>query len=376
MPNGQRCGPVLGLPDRSYFELYDENEIKFMDIYGNEFAQYQFGNQFYQTIRPEGYDYNIKWEETTTINAGLEFGFAKDRLFGTIDIYQRKTKDLLNYIPVPAGTNLTNFLFTNVGDLENKGIELSVTGRPIVKDNMFWEITLNTTYNKNKITKLTASDDSTYLGVLTGGIAGGVGNTIQIHSVGYSTSSVFVYEQVYDAAGMPVEGMYVDSNGDKIITDADRYHYEKPAADITIGIASRFNYKNWDFSFSGRANLGNYVYDNMNSNNGVYERLYRPEGPYLSNITSAVSETGFVVPQYLSDFYIKEASFFKMDNVSLAYTFKKFFKDKVALKLSATVNNAFTITNYKGLDPEIGNGIDNNMYPRTRAFVFGVNLQF
>jgi iron complex outermembrane receptor protein len=344
--------------------------------YGNDFAMYQFGSQYYQTIRPEGYDANIKWEETTTLNAGLEFGFAKDRLFGSIDVYSRKTKDLINRIPVPAGTNLTNYITTNVGDLENKGVEFTLTGRPVVKDNMFWEVSFNTYYNTNKITKLTATDDSAYLGVATGGIAGGVGNTVQMHSVGYATNSFFVYEQVYDANGMPIEGMYVDRSGDGQITDADRYHYKKPAADVTFGISSRFNYKNWDFAFSGRANFGNYVYDNMRSNNAVYERLYRPEGPYLANILTEVSETGFIVPQYLSDFYIKEASFFKMDNISLAYTFKNFFRDKVALKLSATVNNAFTITNYDGLDPEIGNGIDNNMYPRTRVFVFGVNLQF
>lgn len=345
-------------------------------VYSNEYAAYQFGNEFVITARPSGYDANIKWEETTTLNAGLEFGFAKDRIFGSFEVYKRKTKDLINWIPVPAGTNLTNYITTNVGDLENTGFELSLTGRPIVKENMFWELSLNAAYNENKITKLTATDDTTYLGVLTGGISGGVGNTIQIHSVGYPANSFFVYEQVYDVNGKPIEGMYVDRNGDGQITDADRYHYKNAAAKVTFGIASRFNYKNWDFAFSGRANFGNYVYDNMKSNNAVYERLYRPEGPYLANILTEVEETGFVVPQYLSDYYIKDASFFKMDNITLAYTFKKFFRDKVALKLSATVNNAFTITDYTGLDPEIGNGIDNNMYPRTRAFVFGLNLQF
>jgi iron complex outermembrane receptor protein len=170
--------------------------------------------------------------------------------------------------------------------------------------------------------------------------------------------------------------LYVDRSGDGQITDADRYHYKKPSPDFYLGISSRFNYKNWDFYFAGRANFGNYVYNNVASENGVYERLYRPEGPYLSNINSSVYDVEFENPQYLSDYYIENASFFRMDNISLSYTFKNLMKDKVSLQLSGTVNNAFVITDYSGLDPEIPNGIDNNNYPRPRVYVFGVNLQF
>ena len=344
--------------------------------YSEPSARYRFGDRWITTLRPEGYDANIKWEETTTYNAGLDFGFAQDRFTGSIDVYQKNTKDLINFIPVPAGSNLTNFILTNVGDMENKGIEFSITTKPIVKSDLIWQITFNSTYNKNKITKLTASDDPDYLGALTGGISGGVGNTIQIHSVGYPASSFFVYEQVYDNQGKPIEGLYVDRNGDGQITDEDRYHSHHPAADFYFGISSSVQYKNWNFSFSGRANFGNYVYNNLSSENGVYERLYRPEGNYIGNVTADVNEAGFTTPQYLSDYYIQDASFFSMDNIALNYNFGKLMNDKVGLSVSATVNNAFVITQYKGLDPEISGGIDNRGYPRPRVYVLGVNLTF
>jgi iron complex outermembrane receptor protein len=344
--------------------------------YSNQTASYLLGSNYFITLRPEGYDKMIKWEETTTLNLGIDFGFANDRIYGSIDVYKRNTKDLLNYVPVPAGSNLSNYIWTNVGDLENQGIEFTINGRPYVDKDFSWDIGFNATFNKNKITRLTMYDDPNYIGILTGGISGGVGNTIQIHSVGQPTNSFFVYEQVYDPDGKPIEGLYVDRNKDGKITDDDRYHYKKPAADVYLGINSRLNYKNWDFIFSGRANLGNYVYDNFSSNNATYERLYRPEGPYLANVAANVDEAGFTVPQYLSDYYIKDASFFKLDNVTLGYTFNKMFNSDARLRLTATVNNVFTITQYKGLDPEIFSGIDYSMYPRTRVFVLGLNLQF
>jgi len=342
----------------------------------DQYAQYQLGNVFYYTLRPAGYDLNIKWEETTTYNAGIDFGFAEDKFYGSIDYYKRKTADLINFIPVPAGTNLSNYILTNIGDLENEGFEFSITTRPVNVDNLFWELSLNATYNKNKITKLTATDNPDYLGVETGSISGGVGNFIQMHTVGYPANSFFVFEQVYGTDGKPIEGLYVDRNGDGEITNADRYHYKKPAADYFFGISSNLSYKNWDFSFAGRANFGNYVYNNVASENAVYERLYRPEGPYLGNIITAVSNTDFVTPQYLSDYYIQDASFFRMDNISLSYLFNKIIDGKASLRLTATVNNAFVITKYDGIDPEISGGIDNRFYPRPRTYVIGLNLQF
>jgi iron complex outermembrane receptor protein len=342
----------------------------------NQYARYQLGNLFYYTMRPAGYDYNIKWEETTTINVGLDFGFADDKVYGSIDYYKRKTDDLINFIPVPAGTNLSNYILTNVGDLENEGFELSLTTRPVSTDKAFWEIGLNATYNKNEITRLTATDDPDYLGVETGGISGGVGNFIQMHSVGQPANSFFVYEQVYGTDGKPIQGMYVDRNGDGEITNSDRYHYKKPAADWFFGITSTFTYGNWDFTFAGRANLGNYVYNNVSSENAVYERLYRPEGPYLGNVTTDVYDIGFVNPEYQSDYFIQDASFFRMDNISLGYLFPDIINGKANLRLSATVNNAFVITDYKGIDPEISGGIDNRLYPRPRIYTLGINLQF
>lgn len=339
-------------------------------------AQYQMGNQYYITLRPEGYDANIKWEETTTWNAGIDFGFAADRYYGSIDVYSRQTKDLINFIPPPAGTNLTNYILTNIGDLENKGIEFSIFTRPIVKKDLFWEIGFNTTYNENKITKLTATDDPDYLGEPTGGISGGVGNNIQINSVGHSTNSFFVWEQVYDTDGNPVQGLYVDRNGDGEITNDDKYHFHKPAADFWFGINSTLDWRNWEFAFSGRANFGNYVYNNVASENGVYERLFRPEGPYLGNVASYVYNTNFENPEYLSDLYIQDASFFKMDYMTLSYIFRSMGNSKLNLRVTGTVNNVFTITEYEGIDPEIQNGIDNNIYPRPRAYVLSLNLQF
>jgi iron complex outermembrane receptor protein len=339
-------------------------------------AYYLLGDIYYRTLRPEGYDVNLKWEETSTYNIGLDYGFADDRFYGSIDIYLRKTKDLLNIVPVPAGTNLTNELLTNIGNLENKGVEFSIFTRPIVKTDMAWDIGLNVTYNQNKITKLTASDDPNYLGFKVGGIAGGVGNTVQIHSVGHPAFSFFVFEQVYGSDGKPIQGMYVDRNGDGEITDDDRYHYKDPHPDVIIGLNSMFIYKNLDFSFSGRVYLGNYVYNNVESENGNYERLYRPEGPYVGNIITDVTETDFENPQYLSDYYVQDGSFFRMDYMTLGYNFKKMLKEKLRLRLTFTVSNAFMITKYRGLDPEIFQGIDNNIYPRPRTYVLGVSLQF
>jgi len=357
----------IGQGDYPYLPIYTASQVN---------AQYQLGNKFYITLRPEGYDRNIKWEETTTWNAGLDFGFAEDRYYGSIDIYYRQTKDLLNFIPVPAGTNLTNYILTNIGDLENHGIEFSIFTRPIVKENLRWEVGFNTTYNQNKITKLTATDDPDYLGEPTGSIAGGTGNTIQINSVGYPANSFFVWEQVYGEDGKPIPGLYVDRNGDGEITNSDKYHYHKPSADFWFGINSTLTWKDWDFGFSGRANFGNYVYNNIASVLGVYERLYNPEGPYLGNITNYVYQTNFQNPEYVSDFYIKDASFFKMDYMSLGYIFRSIGNSKLNLRLTGTVNNVFTITGYEGIDPELQDGIDNMVYPRPRVYVLSLNLQF
>lgn len=355
-----------------------DNDYPYLASYtiSNEHAMYGFDNNFYYTLRPDGYDENIKWEETTTLNVGIDYGFFNERLYGSLDFYKRETKDLLNYITVPAGSNLTNYLLTNIGNLENKGAEFSINGIIYSKKDLFWEVGLNATYNQNEITKLTATDDPTYIGVQTGGVSGGVGNTVEIHSVGYSAFSYYVYEQVYDNDGKPIEGLYVDRNEDGIINENDMYRYKDAMPDFFLGISSRFKYKEWDFSFGGRASFNNWVYNNNAAHLSNYDRLYRSEGPYLGNITSESSEIGFVTVQRWSDYFIQKANYFKMDYITLGYTFDKMLKDRFKLRVAATVNNAFCITPYDGIDPEIYGGIDNRIYPTTRAFVLSLNLAF
>jgi TonB-dependent starch-binding outer membrane protein SusC len=339
--------------------------------YGNQFAMYPFGNTYYITLRPEGYNENLKWEETTTWNVGLDYAFLNDRIYGSIDVYDRKTKDLLSWVPAVAGSNLSNYINRNVGELENKGIEFSVNGKIISNEKMFWEVGFNATYNKNEITEL--YDGAS---IPTGGISGGVGNLIQEQAVGQPRNAFYVYEQVYDNAGNPIEGLYVDRNEDGEITPADKYYYHDPNADFWFGISSHISYKDWSFSFAGRANFGNYMYNNVQSENGWYNRMYRPEGPYISNIVSGITNTNFEYTQYWSDYYVQDASFFKMDNITLSYSFNNLLENRLKLQLSATVNNAFVITKYGGIDPEVNYGIDNNVYPRTRVWMLGVNLFF
>jgi iron complex outermembrane receptor protein len=354
-----------------------DNDYPYMPRYtfGEPTASYQFGNSYVTTIRPEGYDANIKWEETTTYNIGLDFGFLNNRISGAVDAYYRVTDDLINFIPVPAGTNLTNMILTNVGDLENRGLEFSIDAVPVSKENLSWNVGFNVSYNENKITKLTAIDDPTYIGVETGGISGGVGNNIQIHSVGFPANSFFVYEQVYTPEGKPIEGLYVDRNGDGVITNDDKYRYKKPTADVFMGFSSKLYYNDWDFGFNGRVSLNNYVYNNIWSGQATYNNLYNSVG-YLNNISEAVFDSGFENPKYFSDYYIQNGSFLRLDNISLGYTFSNFYQERMKIRLYGTVQNVLVITDYEGLDPEVSDGIDNNIYPRPRTFVLGVSINF
>ena len=338
-------------------------------------AQYLFGNTWYSTLRAEGYDANIKWEETETYNIGIDYGFFKDRITGTLDVYKRVTNDLINFIPVPAGTNLSNYLLTNVGNLENRGVELSLNFIPVKTTDFTWDFGFNASYNKNEITKLTATDDPTYLGVETGGISGGVGNNIQIHSVGYPANSFFVYEQVYNSDGRPLENVFVDRSGDGIISEDDLYRYKKAAPDVILGVTTKMTWKNWDFYASGRSYLGNYMYNNVWSSGATFNNLYNSAG-FTNNLNYNVYATGFENPRYFSDYYVTNASFFKIDNMALGYTFTNVMKEKLNIRLYGTMQNVVTFTRYEGLDPEISGGVDNNLYPRPRTYVFGVNIDF
>ncbi len=352
--------------DYSYLTRYTRSELT---------AQYQLGNAYYQTLRPEGYDANIKWETTTTYNAALDFGFANSRIIGSIDVYQRNTKDLLAEIAVPAGSNLTNRIITNVGSLENRGIEGTITLVPVKTTNLTWNVNFNATYNQNKITSLTKVEDPKNTGISVGGIAGGVGNNIQNHAVGFARSSFYVYQQVYNSAGKPIEGLYVDKNGDGKITFDDLYRYKSPDAPLFLGFGSSVNYKNISLGFSARANIGNYVYNNFNSNNGAY-RNATVFPTSLSNVSTNVLETNFQNNQYFSDYYVENASFLRVDNIYVAYGLQNLFGSKLGARLTASVQNAMVITKYSGRDPELTNGIDDNFYPRPRVIAVGMNVDF
>jgi TonB-linked SusC/RagA family outer membrane protein len=344
--------------------------------YGQNNAQYQFGNGFVTTLRPEGYDRNLKWEETTTYNVGLDFGVLENKISGTIEAYYRPTKDLLNTIDVPAGTNLTNRITTNVGNMTNKGVELSLNFRPISKPDYDWSFGINATYNKNEITKLTAVNDPAFVGVETGGISGGVGNYIQINTVGYPKNSFYMAQQVYDVNGSPIDNLFVDRDKNGIVTTyglSDRYRIKSPAPSLLMGFNSMFRYKKFDFGFNGRISLGNYVYNNVASGTS-YANLYASVGA-LANMNSAIIATKFANPQYWSDYFLENGSFLRLDNMTLGYNFEN-FAGTGKLRVYANVQNVFVITKYTGLDPEVFNGIDSNIYPRPRTFMFGVNLDF
>ncbi len=339
-------------------------------------AQYPLGNVNYTTLRPEGYDANLTWETTESTNAAIDFGFKGSRVSGSIDFYNKKTTNLLLFTSVPAGSNLTNQITTNVGSLENKGVELSLNTIPVRTKDFEWGLNFNVTYNQNNITKLTLSDDPKYVGLETGGIAGGVGNNIQIQSVGYARNSFYAYKQVYDAAGKPIEGLYADLNGDGKITGEDRYRYKSADAPIFAGLTSNFTYKDFTLSFGLRSNLGNYMYNNVNSSLGSYGNVTNPNN-YLSNVVPDALYTNFVnKDNYRSDYYIGNASFLRMDNLTFGYFVRSLAAQKINLHVSASVQNVFVLTKYNGLDPEIAGGIDNNFYPRPRVISIGANISF
>ncbi len=336
-------------------------------------ARYRFGDEYLTMLRPEGYDRNIKWEETVTYNAGLDYEFLAGKLYGSLDYYFKRTNDLLAVIPVPAGTNLTNLLFTNVGNIENQGIEAALTYNVFKTQDISWDLGLNFTYNQNKIISLSNVEEDA-VGILVGGISGGTGNTIQVHTVGFQPASFYVWQQVYDETGRPVENLYVDRSGDGIVNEQDLFRDGFPDALHFFGVNSRMNFRNWDFGFVMRGNLGNRAYNNVSSANGAFQNLRFPD--YLANMHTSVLNTGFQTARLRSNFYLEDAAFLRMENISLGYTFGSIRERGYTLNVNATVQNAFTVTNYTGVDPEIPGGIDNNFYPLPRIFSLGLNLGF
>jgi len=354
-------------------QAISDNDYPYQALFtGSEIgAYYPFGTTPVQTLRPGGYDPNIKWEETSTYNIGFDYGFLKDRITGEIDAYYKYTKDLLNEIPVPAGTNFANSVVTNVGNMENKGLEFSINGKIITKQDMYWEVGFNVTYNENRITKLVKVTSASYAGAETGDIRGGVGNKIQINSKDYSARAFYVYHQVYNSDGKPIEGLYIDQNTDGEINSSDKYHCHSPEPKVFMGFSSMFKYKDFDFNFNGRISLGNYVYNNVASNYGIYKDM--ANNSYLANRVKSLSKTQFEANQFWSDYYMENGSFLKLDNVSLGYNFKD-LTSVANIRASFTVQNLLTVTKYSGLDPEIFDGIDNNIYPRPRIFMLGLTV--
>ncbi|MBX2966485.1 MAG: TonB-dependent receptor [Cyclobacteriaceae bacterium] len=338
-------------------------------------AQYQLGDTFYPTLRPDAYDGGIRWETTSTLNLGVDFGLFNNRLTGTVEVYNRKTFDLLNYVQVASGTGFSNFLDTNVGNLENNGIEVTLNAIPVSTGDFTWNLGVNFARNVNKLTKLLLVDDPTYNGVPAGGI--GVGQYIQNQQVGYPINSFWVLQQVYGADGMPIEGLYVNRSDESSAVSSNnnnKYRPEHPVADYLIGINSRFNYKKFDFAFSSRLSLGNHVYNNAVAGRAFLNNVYA--NGFFSNVPNAVFETGFFSQQQLSDFYLQDASFFKMDNMSVGYSMDNLLSNKLKARINFTVQNAFIITKYDGIDPEVNGGIDNTIYPRPRVFLLGLSLDF
>ncbi len=362
-----RTGNKDGIGNYEYLARYYPNSTT---------GQYQIGDTFYNYYSPAGYDKDLRWETTDTYNAGIDYGFLKGKIYGSIDVYSKKTKDLLSLVNIPLGVNFTNVLTTNVGSMEVKGIEGNINLNIIDRTDVNWTVGFNASYNKRKITNLTLIDDNS-AAIDAGDITGGTGIHLKYNAVNQKPGAFLVRKQVYDAAGKPIYNLYEDLNGDGQATDADKYYYHSPDPSVTMGFSTSFSYKKWTFSTVLRANLGNYIYDNVSSNFGVNYNLLSVQG----NINNAARDflyTGFSGNsgyQYLSDYYIKNASFVKMDNLGVGYDFGRISKSgKLNLRVSANVQNVFTITKYDGIDPESVSGIDNNLYPRPRTYTLGLNI--
>ena len=367
-----KTGQQDGIGDYNYFATYNVNTT-------NVNGRYPLigVNDSGLLYRPDAYNPDLKWETTTTSNIGLDFVLFNNRVSGSVDYYYRKTTDLINDASVSAGSNFRNMVRSNIGSLENRGIEASLTVRPIQTQDWQWEVTANFTYNKNEITELTGESSL----VMTGGISAGTGNYCQAHSVGYPHHSFYVFQQVYDQNGQPLEGVYVDRNADGIINDSDRYFYKSPDAPYTAGLSSRLQFKNWDFGFGLRASFDNYVYWDKEAGYSNVSKRYDSSFGYLQNvIPGAVQRNWSTYDHQLSDYFVHNGSFLKCDNITLGYSFDNLFKggnySGLSGRIYASATNVFTITKYEGIDPEVFGGIDNNMYPRPFTVQVGLNLNF
>lgn len=352
-------------------------------ILGGDYGYYPMGLNpdgsinWVQQTKPKAYNPDLKWETTTTWNAGLDYGFLNNRINGAIDVYYRKTTDLLNReSDLVAGVGFAEQMPRNIGVLENKGAEFSINAIPVLTKDLEWRVGFNIAYNKSKITKLNEVEAEGYTGLGVGNTGGDGAEQLQRYMVGKAPRTFYVFEQVYDSEGKPLEGVYVDRNGDGAITNADKYFKEKPAADVLMGFNSKVIYKQWDLGFNGRISLGNYVYNAVASNRAemAVNSIYK-DG-FITNRPLSAFNSNFSGKQLLSDYYVENASFLKIDNITLGYSFNRIFNSKIKARAYFTVQNPIVFSKYNGLDPEVVDGIDFDIYPRPLTFLFGLNLNF
>lgn len=338
-------------------------------------SKVNFGSNFYNFWSPSTYAGDLQWEQTQSADVGFDYGFLKNRITGSVDFYDKKTDHLIGTVYIPELTNFGNQVTRNVGNMNDKGIDFDINFTPIQNPKVRWDVGFNVSYNKFKITNLTVAQDSLSLLVnnAVGGISGGTGNTIQVNSIGYQPYTFYVLQQIYGTDGKPIEGLYVDQNRDGIINNNDLVHYKSPYPPYVFGFNTSLNYKNWSFSMVMRANVGNYMYNNVASSQAVTKNIINPLG-FLSNAPSAVLNTNFYNNQFFSSYYIENASFLRMDNISIGYNCGHLVKNTLNLRITANCQNVFVITKYTGADPEIYGGIDNNFYPRPRIYSLGLNL--
>ena len=357
-------GQQEGIGNYNYLPVY---------VISQDGAQAQFGDQWYYIYRPQAYVENLKWETTSAWNLGLDFGFLKDRINGSFDYYTRKTKDLLATVPAAAGTNFNKYITTNVGNVNSSGVEFSLNAIPVDTKDFTWNLSYNMTWQKMTVKNLSLVEG----GAVTNTLAGPTIDVyqFQVLTEGYAPNMFYLYHQLYDVkTEKPIEGAFADLNGDGMINSSDLYRYHSPAPDFIFGFSTSLRYKQWNLGMSFRANVNNYVYNGMAMNSGAWETVSYNTFQ-LNNLSRSYLNTGFQYRQYLSDYYVENASFLKMDNLTLGYNLGRISKG-CSLNINAMVQNVFCFTKYTGVDPEVPNGMDVSFYPRPRIYSLGLGFEF